>query len=377
MKQRRLICLLLACSLLLSGCVYNANRLADIGIVKGVAFDTGENGKKYNMTACMLRSAEDDGGYINYSAMGSTLAELRAGISNMSERSPFLGQNDIIAVSEELAKKDFAGVVQAFFASQEKYGTEQIAIIEGASAADVLSYENGFSQPPPVSLLLLIKNAATHSFAVKTNVKNVQNGLKGIGNTALVPVCRLEGEGEDARLTVSGMGVVKGKVLTGILQPEEAMGVKWISGDMEDTFHTIYVPELQEDFGVEIVEAETNVTAEKKDGKLHFSIAIQFYFSISEQSGSSNTLAEQNQTYILQAAEAQAEEQAMMAIDKMKEWKADFLNLAAVYLNRHPEEMEKYEYIWGDTLSESAYSVEAKSALRFQGTPEKSEYLWE
>lgn len=133
MKQRRLICILLACCLLLSGCVYNANRLADIGIVKGVAFDTGENGEKYNMTACMLRSAEDEGGYINYSAMGSTLAELRAGISNMSERSPFLGQNDIIAVSEELAKKDFAGVVQAFFASQEKYGTEQIAIIEGTS----------------------------------------------------------------------------------------------------------------------------------------------------------------------------------------------------------------------------------------------------
>ena len=86
MKQRRLICILLACSLLLSGCVYNANRLADIGIVKGVAFDTGENGEKYNMTACMLRSAEDEGGYINYSAMGSTLAELRIPIHRLGVR---------------------------------------------------------------------------------------------------------------------------------------------------------------------------------------------------------------------------------------------------------------------------------------------------
>lgn len=361
--KKRLLPFLIALCLFLTGCFSGSHDLANIGVTKGIAIDVGETPDTFRMTVCMLKP-DGQGTYTNISAEGTTVSEIKSQISLVSERYPYTGQNDVILISRELAEKGLDVVIQSFFFSNERHGAEQVVIMNG-EAASALEYKEGFSPVPPVSIIKLLENANSNSGIAKANLKNVENGLKGIGHTTLIPIATMEEE----RLLLQGMAVIQDGKMVGELSESQAMGAKWIASKLEGGSMTISA--LGERVGIQILDHDSRITGRQVGDTLHFDIDISLNFAVAEQSGTQDMTLPENEEELRAATEEAVRFEALSAIDAAQAMHADFLNLAPIYLNHNDEARAAYGENWENLLPQFTFDVQVEGILKYYGVLQK------
>ena len=312
-----------------------------------MAFSPGTE-KQFCMTVCMLTSDETEAGLLA-SAEADSLAEGRANLAGQSERQPFLGQNSLVLLDEQLAGRGVEDLVAALYAENDREGTEQLAILRG-KAEDAFSYTGGFTGNPPYALTALLNNATAHSYVSRATLKNVENASQSIGRTALLPILVMEDTPRAA-----GMAVLKDYKLAGELSEDEARGAKWIAfGAQHDS---LTVQANGRSYGVELYAIQPHVTARVRGGQVCFDVGLSFALAVQTRTRG------ENQAAILQAAAREVEDRARQAIFRAQELSADFLNLAPIYLNHDGAARAQYRESWCDSLKDFSFSVHAEGQV--------------
>ena len=127
-KGRKIIAVLAVCSVLimLSGCWSNV-EIRELALIIGVAIDVGEGEGEYKLTAQIAKPAalSPDGsssGGESFSNITATGIGIQATITAMTaqlDRRLYIGHNEVIVISKEVAQEGVAGVLDYFVRSSE------------------------------------------------------------------------------------------------------------------------------------------------------------------------------------------------------------------------------------------------------------------
>lgn len=369
--MRRVLLALAALLLGLAGCAYGQATLSQMAVVKALSFDRGEDAR-WRVTACVLRDDEGEGAFLRYQAEGDTLSAVRTQLAARSERMPFLGQNELIAVGESLAREDLLGPVQAVFALQDNEGSEQIVIWRGAGS-EAFAADGGFWTAPPLQLTALLQNAAANGYLLPLDVRTAHGELTGRTGATLVPVCE-KAPGDSGLARIAGMGIVKDGRFAGMLSEEEAWGAKWLLGDICAAQMTVKTGEGS--FGVEILRADPGLTVRRQGERWQVEADLRFTFAVTEQPDDDAGLSREGRRELKAAAAALAEGQVKAALFRELHAQADFLDLSATALRESPLYGDLPED-WLQVLREEDVRVRARPVLKFAGIVGRGEYLWE
>lgn len=140
-KVRLIICL--SFIFLLTGC-WNYNELNNLAIITGVAIDKKNN--EYVMTYMIANSSQGDSksnsnqaSTVLYEGKGDTLTKASENINQKLPKTPYLGHNEVVIISEEVAKTNMVDTMDFFLRNPESRKEIYVLISKGVDAKDTLS----------------------------------------------------------------------------------------------------------------------------------------------------------------------------------------------------------------------------------------------
>lgn len=152
-------------SLLVSGC-WDRRELDDIGIVVAVGLDKDSRTNEYMVTLQIVRTSvlQTMGGVKNedpieiFSVKDKTLLSAIRLASKQFDRKPFFAHNNVIVISEELAKEDIIPLIDVFRRGSESRDLTWIYIAKGTTAKEILGVKTGVETLQGTYLNKIIRN---------------------------------------------------------------------------------------------------------------------------------------------------------------------------------------------------------------------------
>lgn len=376
--------ILIICLLLLTGC-WDRSELSDIGIVAGMAIDKDPDTGDYILTSQYLRPAAEnmqspspEEPDLVVSTTGPTIAEVMRKANQTIDRKSFYAHNNIIIISEELAKDGLIPIIDSFQRRKEVRGHVWFSIAKDIEAKELLQIKkNSISRVPATSLSGLFENAE-HD-AIATNLLTYFKQVVHAGEDGVVAVLTLnEIEIEPfEQVELSGGAVFKEDKLVGFLNKSDARGYNWITGEgPKNDRGAMSLPSLLEDGKLATIlfqQVSSTIKAKVESGnQLSFAINVEQRASMTGQEATKEMKTRKEITDYLSKLQVEAEKEIETeireVIDKAQgEFKSDIFGFGDALNKQHPKVWKKEKDNWSETFAEVAYTVNVKVNITSSG----------
>lgn len=376
--------IIIICLLLLTGC-WDRNELSDIGIVTGMAVDKDPDTGDYILTSQYLRPASEstqsptpEEPHLVVSTTGPSIAEVMRKANKTIDRKSFFAHNNIIIMSDEVAKDGLLPIIDSFQRGKEVRGHVWFSIAKDIEARKLLQIKkNGISRIPADSLNGLFNNAE-HD-AIATNLLTYYKQVLHPGEAAVVGVLTRE-ETEIKpfeQVKLSGGAVFKEDKLVGYLSESGTRGYNWITGEGPINYRgAMSLPSLLEEGKLATIllqEVSSNVTANVKgDNQISFTIDVKQKARMTGQEATLEMKTRKEITdYLNQLqveAEKEIEKEVREVIDKaQEEFQSDIFGFGDTLNKQYPKVWSKEKDNWSETFAEVAYTVNVKVNITSSG----------
>jgi spore germination protein KC len=257
MNRKFLICLPVFMLLFLSGCG-DIRELNEIGIVVYTAIDKKEDQwlVSYQVVnpSTAARNSTGGGGegapVFTFTTSGETLQQAIQNTNLEEPRRLFFAHNSAVIISEEIAREGVSPVIDYYLRSIEDRATEPLFIAE--KAMDILDMLDP-SEPIPGRLLpnMMERGEKNMSKYEEVDFTDFVIAATSESKTAVIPQLVITGDKEgqtsmDAlsktrragTIKLGNLGAFNKDKLAGWLTTEEARGVAWITGEIEEIYIT-------------------------------------------------------------------------------------------------------------------------------------------
>lgn len=318
-----ILCAISILAALLSGC-WNSRELNTIAVVMGIAIDKGEGEDEYVVTTQIARpnamkSTGDAGSgesteYINYTRSGKGLQTPLYHISRLTNRELYIGHNQIVIVSSEVAKDGLTAVFDYFTSSAD--GRYSISfVVSRDKAKDALESDSGLENLPSSNLYSLIQERADMGDISESTLVSFLSDMLGGLTSPTVPIVELE-ENEQGKkqVVINSIAVFDGSRMCGELSPVQAE----VMLVLKNRFRTAFL-ELERPDGYMILRldtATTDVTPINKNGRFSIHVDMKQQYTVVDTSSQENFMDEK----IRAETERQAKEEVLSLISEAVEY---------------------------------------------------------
>ncbi|MEK3917953.1 Ger(x)C family spore germination protein [Paenibacillus sp. FSL H7-0331] len=378
-------------SLLVSGC-WDRRELDDIGIVVAVGLDKDSRTNEYMVTLQIVRTSvlQTMGGVKNedpieiFSVKDKTLLSAIRLASKQFDRKPFFAHNNVIVISEELAKEDIIPLIDVFRRGSESRDLTWIYIAKGTTAKEILGVKTGVETLQGTYLNKIIRNVrrisadASAVNQLELTKKLLVSGIQPVlGAMEIIEEEKPQVEMQKKTKTSKGVkitstAVFKKNKLIGYLNIKETRGLNWVTQNAQGI---IQVPStLQKDklVSIEIKRTHGQIIPQIINGKIHFLIKIKQKSSMEESASQGIELKNDIERKLLGFAkvieneqEVVIEEEIKKAVRQAQRMKSDIFGFGQALHNKYPKEWKKVEKDWNDKIfPEVEFEVHVQATIR-------------
>ena len=252
--KKLLLFILLISSLALTSCT-NSGEVQRRIVVHAIGIDKHPAG--YEVSYQVFSGGSSDGApvdadestVITLLAQGRTLYETEESLRLQTGKEVFLGDAELIVISEDLKDENLSDFLH-YFRKSDVYLGVNVVYCKGKASETVGSK---LEQGSATAILLrgVVEEAIKNSRAQSSRIIELSNALERDGESVAVPILTLEkGEdkGEDTTLTDTTVGVFESQLITpygagGVFGENEIMGIRLLRGDAKAMSIEVEVPE--------------------------------------------------------------------------------------------------------------------------------------
>ena len=220
--------LLLIIPFFLSGC-YDYNELNELAIVSGIGIDYEEDNFILTYEILSTKKESDSSGSTsayNITGKGKTIAEAFSNNGNHLDKVIFFDHIDIVAVSEEVAKKHLKEIAEFMIRATDVRNEFYMVIATDKSAKEIISSSTKENPSAATFIKGLLKtNKDSSSASYYDLFTDTVSRMLMPGKDAILPLISIV----DEDITIKGMGVFKDFKLVGTLDNKEAAKVNLLN----------------------------------------------------------------------------------------------------------------------------------------------------
>lgn len=315
-------------------------------------------------------------------SIGDTVGEA---INNFSSRTPrvlFFSHARIIVIGQRAVEKfNLEDVLSIFFNRHESRLRNWVLIADGKAQNVLLA---GPELEPTRSVELEEMILQTRKRLSKTEVLNLRDvgealaspgkdvitGRVEVFRTPEPPPAELQGGqgAERSSIRLHGAGVFSQGKFAGWLSDLETRGYLFIMGKAKSSVVPIQLDDNPFfDTNIRIIKASSKITPELKDGEINFKIAIQAEGHLEELFPGNYKVTPELFEQIGNRVAVELREEALKAITKAKDYRADIFGFGELVHRRYPRYWKQVEENWRDYFVTLPVEVEVDVLIRRTG----------
>ncbi|HHT49013.1 MAG TPA: Ger(x)C family spore germination protein [Firmicutes bacterium] len=335
---------LLLLSLVLSGGCWDRRELETLAVVTGMGLNYAAQGDGYEVAFQIVRAAQlqsasggaGGGGELKpvwiLRSTGPTVFEAVRNATFQSSRRLFLSHNQVLIISEAVAKGGLLPALEFFVRDHEPRNTQWL-LLTPDEPVEILDAAAGLERVSALAIVDLMKQYQLTSKIkpvyladyIKTRIE------KTTANT--LPIIRIYETAGKKELLLDGTAILKEDRLVGFLDHKETRGLLWVLGEVRGGVITVDLPGGGK-ATFEIFDAIPKVKVEFKEGRVQVKIEIKERAGLGAQTTYAD-LSTPEQFKKLENLQTKAiEDEIRAALAKAKAYKADIFGFGE-YLYKH------------------------------------------
>jgi spore germination protein KC len=335
---------LLLLSLVLSGGCWDRRELETLAVVTGMGLNYAAQGDGYEVAFQIVRAAQlqsasggaGGGGELKpvwiLRSTGPTVFEAVRNATFQSSRRLFLSHNQVLIISEAVAKGGLLPALEFFVRDHEPRNTQWL-LLTPDEPVEILDAAAGLEHVSALAIVDLMKQYQLTSKIkpvyladyIKTRIE------KTTANT--LPIIRIYETAGKKELLLDGTAILKEDRLVGFLDHKETRGLLWVLGEVRGGVITVDLPGGGK-ATFEIFDAIPKVKVEFKEGRVQVKIEIKERAGLGAQTTYAD-LSTPEQFKKLENLQTKAiEDEIRAALAKAKAYKADIFGFGE-YLYKH------------------------------------------
>lgn len=381
--MRRVLCGLLLLLLPLSSGCWDSREISDLLIVIGAAFDEAETPGNVRLTYEIVSPGEIPGpgqgggkGEAPPIRVGSStgptiFAATRAFVASATRRI-FWGHNQILIISQELARKGITPYMDFYIRDPEPRPDVPI-VVSLTPAGDILRAYDGIKTLPAIGMNENLHVAADNGFCPLVVLEDFMEAMHSNSKAAVAPLVSLYIEkgftGKPIERTrMGGTAVFSQGRMVGQLDLKQTRGYLWAVGQVKTGI--IPLKYKGQPVSIEIIKAQGNVTPQITNGVLKVVIEVRLDTNLGEIQSSEKitppmltSLAKQQNEIIRQEVWA--------ALRAAREMNADILGIANTIYEYKPKTWHTLEKDWPEYYPHIPVEVKVTSHITDIGNTNK------
>lgn len=409
-NKKIIICLLLVLMLpgvfiALPGC-WDQQEVDRLGIVMATGVDTAPGGRirivvqNVNPSA-LARGATGGGGggvggagrglttgksYRIRSVEGDTILEAIRDLSRESPRRLFFAHNQVLILSEELARERGVQEVLDFFERNPQIRRTTWLLVGRGDLVSLLD-EPGRLEPTPAQRIAgIVDNRDRTSEYAAQRLGDFLELMESEGTQPFTAVVEplpnpavpekqreFAAEGQTPEpgenITLNGTAVFRGDRLAGWLSPIESRGLLWVRGEVEGGVIQVTSAEAGGmRVSLEILRSETKLEPQIRDGQIYITVAVREESNLGETMGPLDLTRPETITRLesLQAEAIRSEIEAALA-KAQQEIGVDVFGFGESVHRKYPREWKELKKMWPELFPGVQVQVQVDSKIRRTG----------
>lgn len=370
--KKKILVLLLMSTLLLAGC-WDSKELNNLSIITGGAVDL-KDLDLYELTIQTVKTTAQSGGGGNegggsssgnqviLSATGNSVFDASRNLSTRIDRSQYWPHAQIIAIGQNLAKKDIGSVID--FVSRNSQVRQSIYfILSDTEGKQILNNIPDANDNSSIEATRLIKNSSITGFGIDETLVDFaaqRETLSGVSLMNYLKSFPMEKSSPDDkqeyRSVLAGTGVFYQDKLVTTLNRRETRATNWLNDNIKSTVFTVdYGDTGQDNVTLDIRNSKVKLTPSLKDDKYVMDAKLFIEAYISEYSV--DTYPDE---ISLQKLQSQIENKIEMEIKKTFEKSKndiglDIFNLARTFTRENPKLIHLTQKQWRDIYQSQVF----------------------
>lgn len=376
MTSRRIVLILLLFSVLLTGC-FGAREIDQLALVTAVGIDKGSKDGLIKVTTQIARPGDVRGQtgspaagtgepIWTASAEGESIFAAIRNLARYSSRRVFWAHNQVVIISEEVARDGITDVID-FFSRNHELRMRTWVVVTPGKAWEVVATKTGLEIIPGVSIDKVFRYSDIVSEAPRTDMRTLSAAFLSESTHPVlakiqprrrqISADRNAEFGTNLQIEMAGTAVFKRDKMIGWLNLEQSRGLLWF-------IHKVESRVIALDCGggkplsLEIKNNSFDITPAYQNGKVSFQINLHAEIDLVELGCS----PDQSQEEIMQQLEPHAVERLTHEVQSVveaaqKTYGVDILELGKVFQNRYPSEWQMIKGDWEKVFPEAKVSV--------------------
>ncbi|WP_165859363.1 Ger(x)C family spore germination protein [Desulfofundulus salinus] len=404
-----LVFLLLFLPLVLSGC-WDHREVEELGIVLLTAVDAAPEGKIRVVVQTLVPAAVAGGGggggmsgvggggggggggrkrYHNLATEARTVFEAIRRLSMESPRELFFAHNQVIIISEKLARERGVAEVMDFFERNRQFRRDTWILVARGDPRDIMEVPVHLEVTPAQDIVGIINNQELSARFAPTHLGEFVEMLENSGVEPYTAILEVVPNAAFSRMSLhpggagpapfhniklTGTAVFRRDRLVGWLNEREARGLLWVRGEVRGGPVTFSLPGSrgEQKLAVEILRAgRGGVKLEPflASGQPGMRVEINTRVNITE---SENLEIDLRNPQVISRLEKQLagviKQEVMACVTRLQEeYRADVLGFGEAVHRKYPRVWRQVEREWEDVFATMPVTVEVKVVIRRMG----------
>ncbi len=365
---KKLMIILLICSLqLVSGC-WNYREVNDVNIVTGLAIDYDSKAKQYILSSEIIDFSVEGGHGEVISIRGKTLFDAIRNMISKSGKKLYFGHAKVFIISEEVAEKGLVPIMDLIYRDAELRSDMWLLVSDETAASDLLNV--AITELETVNSFHLEKNMKSQKYLSKTYTilqwRLVQD-IYAEGISPAIPLVRLSKRDGKLGTEVKGTAVFRGDKMVGVLDENETK-LFLILKKLNQLGLWIIEPKIMEEqykVTLEMFNCDTNISVVPTDIGPKILVDIQSHTGIAEVGGTVDILEENAFKQLEKQSEMQIKQDTEDFIKRVQtEYKSDIFGFGKLIKKRMPKYWKEHKGDWNELFSSLPVEVTVDIIIR-------------
>lgn len=381
MNHRIILFAIMLCSILICAGCWDQVELNKRAIIVAIGIDKAEQAGEITLTLQsiipskltfpMRGGGSQQGRAVRVvSASGKTVLEALRNYKQQTDNQPYLQENRLLVIGEDLAREGVGPVMDFFIRSPESKTRAWVLVSQG-KARDILEWQSEIRQVPADFIDEMLKNRINiapiaaediHQFILKLSSQSSAPTTSGI---ELV----MQKKNLPPEVRIFGTAVFKKDKLAGWLDLEETRGLLWSIHQFDNgILETNLGGDRTRNVALQIIHSGVKIEPTRNKDKIAIKLAISADGNLSEQTGNVKLTDKKTIQSLEQKAAAVIRQEVESTLHKCQlEYNSDVFGFGEEIGRKFPKRWKALQSIWDKEFPRLRIQVVTKVKLKSTG----------
>ena len=358
----------------LSSC-WSRKDLGTLAIVLGTALDKADNPDDMKLTAQVVKpeqigagatgegsSSSGEKAYTNVTQTGSSMLTIVRKITHMQSRKLYFAHNEVIIMSEDLARQGISNVLDGFTRDLETRMNVKVLVSRG-EASKILEEDINFEKLPASHIVNMLDNQQFNSETVSVTLRDFSIATLSTTISPVAPIIEIHEVENEKYLRLQGTAIFKNGKMIGELSKDQTKGFMVVTNRAKSGVVTIETESGQ--VILEIFDLMSHFKPIKKaDGSFTIELNVEIESVLQSNETDEQMSTPKNQEMLKEKLNELITQEIESTRNKAAQLSADIFGFGEAIERVYPKDWEKIKEDWDRIFKDINLDINIKSFIR-------------